>query len=474
MTTTLVPTSKPFGVWSGVGLVVANMVGAGVFLSTGFMAQSMTPGAILLAWLVGGVLALSGARAYAEVARLVPKGGGEYRYLTELLHPAFGYLAGWGSLVLGFSAPVAVDALAAGAFARALWPAVEPRWVAAGLVVGLTAAHAVGLRSSTRLQNGLVVLKVLLVVGFVGVTAAAGTLAPPAWVPASPTATPATTFIESLFYIAFAYSGWNAAVYASDEFGDPARDVPRAMLIGCAGVTALYLVVNYLFVANLTPQQSAVVFSYKSFASLDAQFEQVTLGQAVLGSLLGPAAAKVMSAVMLLLFVSAMSAMTVVGPRVYAAMARDGFLPRGLAGSVDGPPVGALLLQGAIALVVLFTHELRTTLTNVGAVLVFFAALTAAGLFRATLRARTVTAAPFESPGSPASATAPATAPPAPSSLVAAGVYIASSAVMLYIGFRRSPSMLLWIGGLAAVALVAWAATRSLRGAGGSSPGGVS
>src|SRR2546426_7528229 len=101
------------GLGSGVGIVAANMIGAGVFLSAGFMAQDMGPGTILLAWVTGAVIALAGSRAYAAVAQLVPRSGGEYRYLSDLLHPSLGYLAGWGSLLLGFSAPVAVAAVAA-------------------------------------------------------------------------------------------------------------------------------------------------------------------------------------------------------------------------------------------------------------------------------------------------------------------------------------------------------------------------
>ena len=133
---------RTLGLKSGIGLVIANMVGAGVFLSTGFMAQSLTPGQILLAWVIGGVLALCGAKAYAEVARLVPEGGGEYRYLSSLMHPALGYLAGWASLLVGFSAPTALDAIAAGAFARAVVPALEPRLVGAVLIIVLTFVHA--------------------------------------------------------------------------------------------------------------------------------------------------------------------------------------------------------------------------------------------------------------------------------------------------------------------------------------------
>src|SRR5712692_1862416 len=130
--------------WPGVGLVVANMIGAGVLLSTGFMAQDMGPGTILAAWGVGAVVALAGAKAYAAVSALIPRSGGEYRFLSELMHPAVGYAAGWTSLLVGFSAPIAVDAIAAGSFAQTLWEGLNPRWFGAGLVAVLTLLHAIG------------------------------------------------------------------------------------------------------------------------------------------------------------------------------------------------------------------------------------------------------------------------------------------------------------------------------------------
>jgi APA family basic amino acid/polyamine antiporter len=362
--------------WPGVGLVAANMIGAGVFLSAGFMAQDMGPGPILLAWVVGAVLAMAGARAYATVAQLVPRSGGEYRYLSDLLHPALGYLAGWCSLLIGFSAPVAVDALAAGSFANILWPALEPKVVAVGLVAVLTVFHVVGLRASAWTQNALAIMKACLVVAFAAVGLAGGSHAWPHWQPPShPAGFPLQAFAGSLFFIAFAFSGWNAAIYASEEFKEPTRDVPRAMLIGCALVAALYLIVNWVFVANLTPEQAkTAVFSYET--------KRVTLGHLIAQSLVGEAGARIMSAVIVALFVAAISAMTLVGPRVYAAMARDGFLPKVFAGREGRPPAASVLLQSGLAILIILTHRLQEALQNVGAILALFAALTALSLFR--------------------------------------------------------------------------------------------
>src|SRR5579862_2236068 len=177
--------SRPskFGTASGVGLVISNMIGAGVFLSAGFMAQDLTPGQILLAWVVGAGIALCGARSYAAVATLVPRSGGEYRYLSDLLHPLVGCMAGWGSLLVGFSAPIAVDALSAGSFARTLGGPSDPRLLATGLVLVLTGLHALHLRSSKWTQNSLFAVNAALLLGFVALGLLKGHNAWPTWSP---------------------------------------------------------------------------------------------------------------------------------------------------------------------------------------------------------------------------------------------------------------------------------------------------
>jgi amino acid transporter len=422
------------GMFSGMGMVVANMIGAGVFLSTGFMAQELTPKQILLAWAVGAFLALSGARAYAGIAQMVPRSGGEYRYLSTLVHPALGYLAGWASLLLGFSAPIAIDAVAAGAFANTLSALIHPKLFAALLIVLLTGVHAIGLRFSVTAQNVLVVIKIALVVGFMAVGLAGGHNSWPEWQPPTQSvAFPLGSFMQNLFYIAFAFSGWNAAVYAASEFKNAKRDVPRAMMLGCAIVGILYLLVNWVFVANLTPEQCKVVFTYET--------ARITLGHLIMRNLVGEVGAACMSILAIVAFVSAMSAMTFLGPRVYAAMANDGFLPRILEAKEGKPPVGAVVLQGAIALFLVFAYRLQEVLNNVGAILTLFSALTVFSLFWVYLRRKQ-------------------SLKPAPMALAAAFFFLLLSGVMLYFGFKQSPILNLWVGASILAALIGYFITK--------------
>ncbi len=426
---------RRLGLFSGMGMVIANMIGAGVFLSTGFMAQELTPKLILLAWAIGAFLALSGARAYAEIAQLVPSSGGEYRYLSTLVHPALGYLAGWASLLLGFSAPIAIDAFAAGAFAGTLHSSINPKTFAALVIILLTGMHAIGLRFSMTAQNILVTIKIALVVGFVAAGLAGGHNSWPQWVPPTPHAAgfPLGPFMQNLFYIAFAFSGWNAAVYAASEFKNPKRDVPRSMMFGCAIVGLLYLFVNWVFVANLTPEQCKVVFTYET--------ARVTLGHLIMKSVVGNLGAACMSILAIIAFISAVSAMTFLGPRVYAAMARDGFLPRILQAREGRPPIGAVILQGAIALFLVFAYQLQQILNNVGAILTLFSALTVFSLFWIRFRRKEF-------------------ARPAFAGLVAALFFLLLSGVMLYFGFMKSPTLNLWVGASILTALIGYFFTK--------------
>lgn len=426
------PKTRFLGLGSGVGLVVANMIGAGVFLSAGFMAQELSAGWILAAWLVGALLAMAGARAYAEAAVLIPRSGGEYRYLSELLHPAIGYLAGWASLLVGFSAPTAISAFGAAAFAFAVFGPADARLGASVLIVSLCVFHAVGLRSSKWVQNALVVSKGLIVLAFVSLGLASGHNQWPAWQPAHRVSDLSIPFSSSLFFVAYAFSGWNAAAYAAEEFERPRVDVPRAMLIGCALVGVAYLLVNWVLVANLTPERAQIVFEYEQ--------ARVTLGHLVARDFLGPGGASAMSLGIAVIMVSSTSAMLLLGPRVYAEMAEDGFLPSVLRGRPGAPPRTSVFMQGAIAVALLYVHPVSDLLSNVGGILVLFSALVALGLFGVKLRR----------PDLPA---------PRPLALVAAAIYVASSVWMLYHALQAETGLLPWIVGAAAFALVAYGLT---------------
>lgn len=425
------------------GLVVANTVGVGVLTNTGYMAGRLGPQEILLAWLVGGIMAMAGARCYAAIAEAIPRSGGEYRYLSDLLHPFLGTLAGWTSLLVGFSAPVALAASTAGPFFATLVPGTPPDVVGAALIVIAALSQAFDMRWSKGTQDALALVKVLLLAGFIVAGLALGSNAAPTWqAPESTGSFPLRPFAVSLVYIAFAFSGWNTAIYAAEEFRDPRRTVPRAMLIGTGAVAIVYLIVNWIFVANLSGERLT--------AWLKEDTSKITLAHLLMDRLAGGAAAKLASLFVVLSLASSVISMTLVGPRVSAAMAGEGFLPRALAAREGKPPLGSVFLQSGIALALLATHGFEELLRSVGAILTLTSGLTVAALLRLRFGK---------------------TPHPRPSLLVlgCAAIYVLGSVWMLWFTLTEAPRTLLWLAVVIAVTAVAYAGSlraRRQRGAG--------
>ncbi len=366
---------KKHTILSGAGLVIADMIGVGVLVSTGYMAQDMSAKPILIAWLLGTVVAICGVMAYSGVVAAIRQSGGEYRFLSDLVHPFLGYVAGWGSLVLGFSAAIAVDAHAIGSFLNTLLPGPNPRLAGAIVIVTITILHAYDTNLSHRSQNLLVSFKLSFLLLFVLLALTMGNNAMPTWTPPNKTeGFPWIKVIENQFWIAFAFSGWNAAVYTAGEFRNPGRDVPRSMMIGLVVVGMLYLAINWVFVANLTPADAVAVFTYEE--------TRITLAHLIASDIFGQHGGNIVSVLVIIVFVSAISAMMMIGPRIYAAMANDGYLPEIFKLRDGKPPLNATLLQAAVSLLLLFSHTLREAVLAASAFLLLFTALTAASLFR--------------------------------------------------------------------------------------------
>lgn len=422
--------TKRHTVWSGAGLVIANMIGVGVLLSTGFMAQDMSAGPIMLAWVIGAAIAGLGVVSYAGLVSVIGESGGEYRFLSDLFHPFVGYLAGWGSLILGFSAAIAVDAYAIGSFANTLVDGPDPRMLGA-LVIGLfVVMHALNATVSHRSQNFLVTVKLAFFILFVGLGLVLGSHGSPQWSP--PNAEegfPWTKLIENQYWIAFAFSGWNAAVYTAKEFGRPQRDVAWAMAIGLICVSVLYLLINWIFVVNLSPEQAAGVFTYEE--------SRVTLAHLIAADVFGELGGKIVSVFVIWAFLSAISAMMMVGPRVYVAMAKDGVLPQIFAGKAGKPPLSSTILQAAVALILLFSHSLREIVLSASVFLMVFSCMSALSLFRVR-RCR------------------PNVAPPSAGRLVAALLYAVAIVTILSVNLQHSAQLWLTLGGVVLIALAGY------------------
>jgi len=358
---------RQLGLGSATALVVASMIGAGVFTTSGFLlADLRSPWIVLAAWAIGGLQATLGALCYGALARRIPESGGEYVFLSRTLHPSAGYLAGWISLLVGFSAPLAAMAFAFGKYIQPWLPAASPAAHGTFVIVVFGVVHALQVRGGARVQNWAVVVKVVFILCFVGF--AVTCLNPP---PAEPApAFSLSAFSVSLVWISFSYAGWNAAVYLGGEVRDPERNLPRSLLLGTGTVIALYLALNAVFVWS---------------APIDQLARKVDVGLVAGRALGGEALERLVSLLVSLVLISSVSSMIMAGPRVYAQMAADGYLPRGLA-VATGPPRRAIALQVALALILLWSARYDSLLTWTGFTLQLSTAAAVVGLVRLRLR----------------------------------------------------------------------------------------
>lgn len=353
------------------------MVGTGVFTTTGFLIRDVgSPPAILLGWLLGGVLALLGALCYAELAAALPGNGGEYHLLSRVYHPALGFVAGWTSLVVGFSAPAAAAALACARYLATLAPGLPHVPIALALLVLAAGLHAFRVETGASIQNVATALQVLLIVALVAAGVANGQperLCSPLAVPLGD-ALLSSGFAVGLIYIAFSYSGWNAAVYVAGEIERPERTLPRACAAGSVLVAALYLALNVTFLMS---------------APAAALAGKVEVGAIAAEHLFGPAGRALVVGLIAIGLFTTLSALTMTGPRIYEAMGRD--YPR-LAALRDraggrGGPRKAIALQTGLSLLLVFAGDVDALLSYCGFTLTLFAALVVFGVVVLRLRA---------------------------------------------------------------------------------------
>jgi APA family basic amino acid/polyamine antiporter len=369
------PAPHKIGLFTCVCLVVANMIGTGVFTSLGFQLQAVSqPFSVLLLWLLGGVFALCGALGYAELGGALPRSGGEYHFLGRIYHPSLGFMAGIVSLVAGFSAPVALAGLAFGQYLTAIFPAASPQIMAFALVTIVTAVHLVNLQVSSIFQSIFSVLKVVMVLGLAAAGFSLGQNAGLDWLPSRNTlpevGTPA--FAVSLMFALYAYSGWNAATYILGEIRQPGRTIGRALVTGTLLVMVLYLLLNASFLLA---------------APAEAYRGQLDVGRVAGEALFGPVGGKIVAGLVAAGLISAISAMMWAGPRVGMVMGEDLPAFRWLSRkSKTGIPSRAILLQYILVVLMLSTGSFEAVLHYTQVALVSCSALVVLGVIVLRLR----------------------------------------------------------------------------------------
>ena len=362
------------GLATAIAIVVANMIGTGVFGSLGFQVAGIPSGfPILVLWLVGGIVSFCGAVCYAELASIFPKSGGEYHLLSKAWNPFIGFLAGWISVTVGFAAPVAANAALLGGYMGSI-TGLSPLWFGIPVVVLVAIVHLGKLSNIGLFQSGFTYAKVVLILVLGLLAFSLGTAQPISFLPAEGDGKLIASggFAISLVYVLYAYTGWNAATYMMDEVRNPEKTVPLALLIGTALVTVLYLFINAAFLYS-TP--------------IEKISGQAEVGLIAAESILGAKGGMIMGILISFGLISTISSMTWAGPRVTAAIGRDhvrfqtlGKLNR------NGVPALAVILQAAIVLLLVASATFEQLINYVQALLTISSLMVVIGLVVLRLR----------------------------------------------------------------------------------------
>ncbi len=337
---------RTIGFVTACSIVIANIIGTGIFTSLGFQVADIQSGfALLMLWVVGGIAALCGALCYGELSAALPRSGGEYHFLSQIYHPALGFMAGFISATVGFAAPIALAAMAFGKYFQGVFSFGSPALLSFAVVWVVALFHLGNLRISSVFQNFWTLLKLLLIGALITAGFFVQSKQPINFLPA-----PGDTmsifsgpFAVALVYVMYSYSGWNAAAYITGEIKQPGKNVPRSLLAGTLVVTAAYVLLNAIFLAT-TPE-----------SEIRGQLDVALIaGKHIFGS----AGGRVAGAVICLGLISSISAMTWIGPRVSMSMGEDHWLLRLLGRKNSyGIPTNAIFLQLLIANLLLLTRS---------------------------------------------------------------------------------------------------------------------
>jgi basic amino acid/polyamine antiporter, APA family len=340
---------RTIGFFTASSIVIANIIGTGIFTSLGFQLADIQSGfPLLMLWIIGGIVALCGALCYGELSAALPRSGGEYHFLSQIYHPALGFMAGFISATVGFAAPIALAAMAFGTYFVGVFGAGSPVFLSFIVVWVVTVFHLRSLQIGSAFQNLVTTVKLLLIGTLIAIGLFVQPKQPISFLPASgdTIAIFGAPFAVALVYVMYSYSGWNAAAYISGEIKQPKKNVPRSLLVGTGLVIVIYVLLNAIFLAT-TPVQE-----------MKGQLEVALIaGKHIFGTSGG----RVAGAVICLGLISAISSMTWIGPRVSMSMGEDHWLLRLLGRkNPHGIPTNAIVLQLLIVNVLLLTRSFES------------------------------------------------------------------------------------------------------------------
>ena len=365
-----------YSLGTAISVVIANMIGTGVFASLGFQLLGITDFfAILTLWILGGIIALFGAFCYSEIGSVYPESGGEYLYLTKIYHPSIGFASGWLSATIGFAAPIALNAILFAVYFKKVFNQVDITVVAITLIIFITAMNAINHQVSGRFQKIFTALKVIILLIFIaaGFIIDTDVVSSFAYTDQTLDNVFSKSFALSLVYVSFAYSGWNASAYISSEVYNPKKNIPLSILIGTGVVTIIYTLLNMVFLKSAPVSELMVDPN---------TMEQKELGFIVASQLFGSKIAYFFNLIICLFLISSISSMIIAGPRVIHQIAKDYSILKKLHLKADESDVPryALYLLSFTAIFILITGTFESIITYTTLGMIVFATITVAGV----------------------------------------------------------------------------------------------
>jgi len=360
---------RTIGFFTACGIVIANIIGTGVFTSLGFQLPGIQSGfALLMLWIVGGIVALCGALCYGELSAALPRSGGEYNFLSRIYHPALGFMAGFVSATVGFAAPIALAAMAFGTYLHGVFNAGSPMFFSIAAVWIVALFHLTSLRVGSLFQNLWTIVKVLLILALI----VAGFLVDPKQAvtflpqPGDTTSIFSAPFAVALVFVMYSYSGWNAASYITSEVKRPEKNVPLSLFWGTLLVIGIYTALNAAFLLAAPREE------------MSGQLEVALIaGKHIFGGDGG----RIVGGIICLGLVSAISSMTWLGPRVTMSIGEDHWLLRLLGRKNQyGIPVNAIVLQLLVVNLLLLTRSFDGVVKYIQFSLLFCSLLTVIGV----------------------------------------------------------------------------------------------
>lgn len=363
---------RQLGVPTAIALVIANMIGSGIYTSLGFQLSNMQSlFAVLMLWVTGGIIAVCGALVYGELGAAFPNNGGEYNFLKNLYNPLLGFLAGWVSAFVGFAAPVAAVSIALGNYLHSVFPVLPVLSTGLGVLVLITTIHSWHVLIGSKFQQLATIANICIICFLIGagfLTTAHHTI------DVSPTAKAwkevftSPFFGVNLYWVSYAYTGWNAASYIAGEMKNPEKKLPIALIAGTGIVTVLYVLLNWAFLHA---------------APIDAMKGQLEVGFVAAQYMFGKMGASLMAIIISISLVSTISAMTFAGPRVSACLQNEvpklAFLART---NKHGSPSYAIVIQSLVAAVLVLINQFQFVIDLIGFTLTLSTSLTVFGIFK--------------------------------------------------------------------------------------------